>query len=115
MDIASLQLLSNTLARSVVRMPPGRIAWHDDASDALGMANVQHRLITLRRDVEYLPRDMQAALLIHELCHCATRNEPEHHGLRWARLMRRCGVEPTRGDLVIRGGPLWAWLEAHRW
>jgi SprT-like family protein len=113
-DVAlqSMQILSDALARDVLSMRPVPLAWHGEGRDAWGVAYPELRRISLRRDAEYLRRHEQAALLVHELAHCATANEPEHHGERWERLMRRCGIEPRRGDAIVRGGPLWAWLRA---
>jgi hypothetical protein len=97
-----------------------RLRWHDGGPN---LATVWPADPTsVRRPVLSLHRAWQdsgdhhrlCTVLVHELAHLATRNEPEHHGRRWERCMRNIGVDPHTGS-VAAGSPMQRWLRMNRW
>ena len=86
-----------------------RIEWLPDNATALATCWPEQRKIAFWPDtLDARYRRRIVALVVHELAHLATRNEWDHHGLRWHRVMRRCGMDPN--GTIIPGGPMDSWL-----
>lgn len=115
-DLGSIERIITSLNMHLFgnKLPRLKLRVHDAPREATGICWPERNTISLRRDALDFPQAALCRLLCHEMAHAATRNEPEHHGVRWERQMRRCGLDPLT-EAIAPYGQLDIWMREHRW
>jgi hypothetical protein len=87
--------------------------WLTDTSRNAAVMDPHERVLAIRKSIANERRRPFFVLLVHELCHLATKHELVDHGVRWRRAVARLGINPLDGAIVY-DGPMDKWLQAHR-
>jgi len=87
-----------------------KFGWLAPGTGADGTCDPYRRVIRLDPNLLIDPRRRGlCVVMLHELCHLATRNETTDHGPRWRKEMHRCGLDPLGGALAYNS-PLDQWI-----
>jgi len=87
-----------------------KFGWLAPGSGADGTCDPYRRVIRIDPNLLVDPRRRGlCVVMLHELCHLATRNELTDHGPRWRACMARCGLDPLSGAIEYNS-PIDQWL-----
>jgi hypothetical protein len=87
-----------------------KFKWLAPGSGADGTCDPYRRIIRIDPNMLVDPRRRGlCVVMLHEMCHLATRNELTDHGVRWQKEMRRRGLDPMGGALAYNS-PLDQWI-----
>ena len=104
--------LDRTFFNSKLRADTIKLSWLPHNARADGACNPYTREIVIAPHLISTPqRRGLVTVLIHELCHLATRAETIDHGPRWQAVMRRCGIDPMSGAYI--NSTIDAWITMH--